>query len=50
MAWAAVVERHGGRIDVATSDAGATFTIRLPVRLEAGETGLLAGHLAGGTL
>ncbi len=48
MAWAAVVERHGGQIDVATSDAGATFTIRLPDRLETGEIAGLTGHLAGG--
>jgi PAS domain S-box-containing protein len=31
MAWATVVDRHAGRIEVATSGAGTTFTITLPV-------------------
>ncbi|MGO9660404.1 MAG: PAS domain S-box protein [Acidimicrobiales bacterium] len=30
MAWATVVDGHRGRIDVSTSDAGTSFTIRLP--------------------
>jgi two-component system, NtrC family, sensor kinase len=36
MAWATVVDRHAGRIEVATSGAGTIFTVRLPV---AGPTG-----------
>jgi PAS domain S-box-containing protein len=31
LAWATVVDRHAGRIDVASSAAGTTFTVRLPV-------------------
>jgi signal transduction histidine kinase len=31
MAWATVVNGHGGQIDVSTSEAGTTFTVRLPV-------------------
>jgi diguanylate cyclase (GGDEF)-like protein/PAS domain S-box-containing protein len=31
MAWATVVERHAGRIDVETSMAGTTFVLRLPI-------------------
>jgi two-component system, NtrC family, sensor kinase len=31
MAWATIVDRHRGRIDVATSEAGTTFVVRLPV-------------------
>ena len=31
MAWSTVVEQHGGRIDVDTSEAGTTFTLRLPL-------------------
>jgi signal transduction histidine kinase len=31
MAWATVVERHGGRIDVETSAGGTTFVLRLPI-------------------
>ena len=31
MAWATVVDRHSGKIEVATSSAGTTFTVRLPV-------------------
>jgi PAS domain S-box-containing protein len=48
MAWAAVVDRHRGHIDVSTSEAGATFTIRLPVRLEVNDAVALAGQEAGG--
>jgi PAS domain S-box-containing protein len=36
MAWATVVDRHAGQIDVATSEAGTTFTVTLPVE---GRTG-----------
>jgi EAL domain-containing protein (putative c-di-GMP-specific phosphodiesterase class I)/signal transduction histidine kinase len=32
MAWATVVERHSGRIDVATSSEGTTFTVRVPLK------------------
>jgi C4-dicarboxylate-specific signal transduction histidine kinase len=31
MAWATVVDRHAGRIEVATSGAGTTFKITIPV-------------------
>ncbi len=37
MAWATVVNRHTGKIDVSSSEAGTTFTIRLPVAARAGE-------------
>ena len=36
MAWATVVNRHGGQIDVSTSEAGTTFTVRLPVAAKSG--------------
>jgi signal transduction histidine kinase len=39
MAWATVVDRHGGQIDVATSGAGTTITITLPVGAPAGPIG-----------
>jgi PAS domain S-box-containing protein len=44
LAWATVVERHRGRIDVATSDAGTTFTLRLPVAGAAGAARLADGQ------
>ena len=30
MAWATIVERHRGRIEVSTSEAGTTFVVKLP--------------------
>jgi signal transduction histidine kinase len=38
MAWATVVNRHGGQIDVSTSEAGTTFTLSLPLAAHTGET------------
>ncbi len=46
MAWATVVNRHAGQIDVSSSEAGTTFTLRLPVgsRTDAGPRSRLTGH------
>ena len=42
MAWATVVDRHAGQIDVATSEAGTTFTLALPLaRQNTGKTSAL---------
>ncbi len=38
MAWATVVDRHAGQIDVATSSAGTTFTLLLPRAMNVGNT------------
>jgi signal transduction histidine kinase len=47
MAWATIVERHRGHIDVTTSPAGTNFVIRLP--LQPGDEGpmAIAGPAAG---
>jgi signal transduction histidine kinase len=43
MAWATVVDRHAGRIDVSTSDAGTSFTIKLPRQRDSGEMSIPEG-------
>ena len=46
MAWATIVERHKGRIDVITSEAGTSFVVMLPLgRL--GEEPKALGPVAG---
>jgi len=47
LAWATIVERHGGHIDVVTSGAGTTFTVRLPVNAAREEPKVLAGQAPG---
>jgi signal transduction histidine kinase len=46
MAWATIVERHRGTIDVSTSPAGTTFVIMLPLE-QAKEPKALAGLALG---
>jgi diguanylate cyclase (GGDEF)-like protein/PAS domain S-box-containing protein len=51
MAWATIVERHKGRIDVITSEAGTSFVVMLPLgRLGEGPKALepMAGASANG--
>ena len=43
MAWATVVNRHTGQIDVSTSEAGTTFTVRLPVAARDAERSRASG-------
>jgi signal transduction histidine kinase len=48
MAWVTIVERHKGNIDVATSNAGTTFVLRLPLA-ENGHQPRALASVAGGT-
>jgi PAS domain S-box-containing protein len=43
MAWSTVVDQHGGQINVATSTAGTTFTVRLPLNRAGAPCPPLAG-------
>jgi PAS domain S-box-containing protein len=43
MAWVTIVDRHRGHIEVTTSEAGTTFTLRLPVGRRREETAVLTG-------
>jgi signal transduction histidine kinase len=47
MAWATVVERHRGRIDVGTSPAGTTFTVQLPIVPDGSQEGPVPAMAAG---
>ena len=48
MAWVTIVERHNGHIDVATSEAGTTFVLRLPLS-ERGDQPKALAVMGGGT-
>ena len=45
MAWATVVDRHGGQIDVATSGAGTTVTVTLPVEVPEAANKMVLEHV-----